>query len=393
MFILRLLKRHRLLDENDGTGSSAGGGVDTTVAQPSDAGGTPAPATESSPSQSAAPAPASGDPGTGPKTMLEAITQGLSQPRDELGRFAPKTAAELAADAAKAASGAAPAPAASPAAPAAAAQPPAQQPAAQKPGALTAEDLTPPDGASPQAAQRFQKLANAVKERDAQLEQLTAKHEEQVGYFRETFQQHGVQRPQFEQAVEVIGAINRGDYAAAEKVLLSQLQQIQLITGRATQQVDALADHPDLRDAVDNLQMAEAQAVELARLRTATAQQQATQQTQRSQQQTQQAEAQAVQQGTADVDKLCQQLQASDMDYAAIEAKLLPRLPTLLQGVPPARWSAIVKEAYDLIKANARPAAAGGGQPSAQVLRPTGTASPGAAPKTMFEAMWNRPQA
>ena len=27
--------------------------------------------------------------------MLEAITQGLAQPRDEFGRFAPKTAAEL----------------------------------------------------------------------------------------------------------------------------------------------------------------------------------------------------------------------------------------------------------------------------------------------------------
>jgi hypothetical protein len=379
----RLLLRHRLLNEFEGSGSTAGGAIDTPSA-------TPAPAPVESPAASPAPAapaaPAAAPAPTGPTTMLEAITQGLAQPRDEFGRFAPKTAAELAADAAKAATPAA-APAATPA------QPAAAKPAEPKPGAVTTEDLTPPEGLTPQAQQRFQKLANANREQAAQIESLAAKHEEQVGYLRDTFQQNGIRAEQFEQAASLIGLLNRGDVAGYQKALTQELQRVSLMTGQATQVVDALSSFPDLREKVNGLQISEADAVEIARQRQVLGQQQQARQAQQRTQQESQERTESVKAATKAVDDVCKQLQSSDMDYAAIEDQLLPRLGALLKGVPPEHWADHFKTQYQFAKETLSSARRGAPITPANVLRPTGQGSPGAAPKTMFEAMWNRPQA
>ncbi len=288
-------------------------------------------------------------------------------PRDPQGKFVPKTAADT-----------------TPAAP--------QAKPVEKAPEVKPDDLAMPDGLSAKAQQRFQALANEVKtlrESAAPVQKLTEELDmtkRQVEYVKTTFHEHGIRPEQFEQAASVIGMLNRGDLAGAQKVLENQLQQISLMTGKPVGQIDALANFPDLREAVDGLQITEQHALELARARAQRfAGERQAQQEQQARQQTQ-AEQQSVQAATKAVDDFCKKMQASDVDYQAVEEQLLPEIPNLLRGVPPAQWKGLVETQYRLLKS-----AAGRFRQTAtpsNALRPTGQASPGQAPRTMQEAMW-----
>jgi hypothetical protein len=382
--LIRLVRRavvRNIVDDGSGGGGGATGAPATPAAAPAE------------PAAPAASAPAAPEP---PKTMLEAISQGLEQsgqPRDELGRFAAKQAAEAAAAAAaaagapataQAAPGAAGAPGGAPGAAAAAAAAAGQPPGAQQPE----DELAMPEGLTPRAQERFQKLANTVREQKEVLEQ----REQQIGYLRETFQEHGIRQDQFEQAASVIGMMNRGDFAGAQRVLMEQLQQLAVLSGQPVGQIDPLANFPDLRQAVEGLQMTEEYALEVARSRAQQHARQQHQQQQDEQRQTQQQSQQAVQTATKAVDDFCRRMQGTDMDYSLIEAQLLPELQNLLAGVPPAMWAKTVETQYRLLKnaASKFKAAAPAAAP-ATVLRATGQGSPAAAPKSMHEAMWGTP--
>lgn len=379
MFLTKFLRfflfalSFRIAEEGGGGGSPA-----APPAPPSDASsaggevaGTPAAAPVSSP----APAP----------TMLDAISahfdgrtappavDATGQPRDPQGRFAPKDANGV------------PVPPAAPAVagPAAPAAPVALVPPAAKPPAA-ADDLAMPDGLQPKAQERFQRLAETVKTTTAERDEAR----QQVSYVRETFQKHGINQQQFEQAASVIGMLNTGNYQGALQALDEQRKQIALLTGQPLPGVDALSDHPDLRQAVDQLQINERDALELARARTMQAQQQRQQQQVQQTQQAQQQEQQAVQTALGEVDALVKQLQSSDIDYPAIEAQLLPSLKDLLADVPPNRWKNAVQAQYSLLKRSASAFRVSAPAPSGGVLRPTGQAAPGSVPKTTFDAMW-----
>lgn len=304
-----------------------------------------------------------------PATMLDAISRHFE--RDEQGRF--KSPAEQAASAAAAAPGALPGakPAADPLKPAAEDDPTAM-----------------PEGLGQKAQERFQKLAGTVKE----LTQQTQALNEQVGYVRDTFQQHGITQPQFEQAAEVLGMLNKGDYRGALQVLDQQRQQIALALGEPLPGVDALAGFPDLRQRVDGLLMTEADAIELARHRQTQGYQRQQYEQQQSQQREQQGQQQAIQTAQSAVDTWWKQTAATDIDAPAIEAKLLPHIPALLQGVPPAAWANVIQQQYRILKEAAgsfrrQPSPQGGGDP----LRPTGSGSaPQQRPGSMEEAMWGK---
>jgi hypothetical protein len=248
-----------------------------------------------------------------------------------------------------------------------------------------------PQGLAPASQQRFQALANEVRELRPLREQVDTQTR-QLSYVKETFESHGIKQPQFEQAASVIGMINRGDFAGAEKVLLDQLQQIALMTGRQPAQVDALSNFPDLRQAVDSLQVTEPHALEIARGRHQQLQGQQVQQRQQQEQEATLQEQQAFQQGQRAVDTFCQQMKRTDVDYGQIETQLLPHIPKMLAGVPPAQWANIVQAQYQMIKQVAAQARQGAAGSSFQSMRPTGAASPSSAPKDGFEAMWGHPR-
>ena len=357
MSIIRFLRRFTLMQA---FGEEGGGGGSSAVDAPA---AVEAPADTSAHAAAAVSAPADAP------TMLDAINRHFE--RDPLGRFK-SPAEQAAADAAAApAAQSAPKPAVDPLKPAAEDDPTAM-----------------PEGLGQKAQERFQKLAGTVKE----LTQQTQALNEQVGYVRDTFQQHGITQPQFEQAAAVLGMLNSGDYRGALKVLDDQRKQIAIALGEPLPGVDALEGFPDLRRRVDGLLMTEADAIELARHRqTQGAQQQQREQFQ-TQQREQQSQQQAVQSAQTAVDTWWKQMAATDIDATAIEAKLLPHIPALLQGVPPAAWANVIQSQYKILKEAAgsfrrQPLPQGGGDP----LRPTGSGSaPQQRPGSMEEAMWGK---
>ena len=66
---------------------------------------------------------------------------------------------------------------------------------------------------------------------------------------------NGIKQPQLEQAAQLIGMLNRGDLEGALRTLDQQRQHIALALGRPLPGVDALQDFPDLRQAVDRLEV------------------------------------------------------------------------------------------------------------------------------------------
>lgn len=262
---------------------------------------------------------------------------------------------------------------------------------------LVKPDASMPEGLTPKAQERFQVLANTNKELTAKVTEYEPIVQSALG-LQEVFKTNGVKREQFDQAMEVVGLMNRGDLEGALRVLDEQRAMISLHLGRPLPGADALANHPDLRAEVDNLQLTEARALEIARDRAARQSQQAAQQRQRQEQQHQQQEDQAAQQheqavrtGQLAVDKFCKARMADDMDYARIEPMLLAEIQGgLLQGIHPAQWPRIVEKTYGLIKQTANQSRSASS--SSSVLRPTGGESLRQAPKSMHEAMWGTPK-
>ena len=213
----------------------------------------------------------------------------------------------------------------------------------------------------------------------------------QVNYIRETFQSNGVTKDQFDKAVQFIGAVNRGDIESAQRIIGEEFSALSILAGRPLQSPDPLEQYPDLRQKVDGLQITEADALELARSRRVQAIQTQRFEQANAQQANERQEVQARQSGLNAVDEFCRRMQSSDLDYARIEAHLVPVIPELIQGVPPSRWAAVVEQQYKLIKNVAGSQRQQSQQPAAQVLRPTGSASPAAVPKTAYEAMFGEP--
>lgn len=366
MMIHRLLKRFVLMNAfEEGGGGGAGGVQVATPETPStgiDTGGSSIPAGGADAGQTSSSAPAA------PTSMLEAITKELApqteggQPRDPSGRFTTKPADS-------AAPGAVPAVAAAPVDPNAKPKP---------------EDKhAMPEGLAPASAQRFQTLVNENKEYANKLDMANR----QVEYVKTTFAEHGIRQEQFEQAAGVIGAWNRGDYATVRKILTNQLEQLAVASGEPVGAVDPLASFPDLRQRVDGLEMTEAAALQVARARTVETSHARQREQQEQQYQTQQQAETAKTQGLNAVDAFCREKQGSDIDYAAIEKILLPRVASITAGLQPSQWAAAVSNAYDLIKASA-PQRAPAPVQNTNALRPTGTASPTAKPQNMRQAMF-----
>jgi hypothetical protein len=253
-----------------------------------------------------------------------------------------------------------------------------------------------PEGLTAKAQERFQALANTNKELTARVAEFQP-IVESAKALQQTFHENGIKREQFEQAMEVVGLMNRGDLRGALAALDEQRRLIALHLGQPVPGADALAGHADLQQAVDNLQINEQHAIEIARARLVQSQQQQNAQRQQQesrQQQEQQQRADQAQQahrsGVLAVEEFSKKMQASDMDFARIEPLLLKEIQGgLLQGTAPQHWAALIQKTYNLIKQTAsQTRAAGGATPP--VLRPTGGEAPTAQPRNAYEAMWGK---
>ncbi len=282
--------------------------------------------------------------------------------RDAQGRFVAKTPEnEAAAAAAKAAAK------------------PVEQPKAKDP----INDPIP-QGLKKETGERIQAVIKIAKEQTQKAELATSQFNEVMGLIKET----RATPEQYGQTLEFLKMFNSGDPDQLEKALVAAQQTVTNIArllGKPVPGVDFLSGHQDLRDAVQNGEISQAHAEELAAAR-------ANRQlhTQMGQQHTQQGQAEQVRrQGISDLNALEVQLQASDPQFAAKRPTLLKIMQPIINRLPPTEWAAAVRDAYANIPAPV--AAAPAAKPAVPGQQPFRGKNPAgghqAEPKTLAEAI------
>lgn len=201
----------------------------------------------------------------------------------------------------------------------------------------------------------------------------------------------GTSPQQYGETLSWLSLFNSNDPKQQEKALElveSVAERLSTLLGKERTIGDPLGTHADLKDAVTKGQITAQYAKEIARTRNG--QQFRTELTTHAtqEQQQQQAAAAELHDARTGLTQLEQNLMASDPQYEAKKAILVPALKPVFAVIPPSQWVAKFQESYRNIKVNAAPARPKG-VPTNQPLRagkqPAGGQTK--APSSMFEAI------
>jgi hypothetical protein len=254
--------------------------------------------------------------------------------------------------------------------------------AAPKPDAKPGEqpkvddDLTMPEGLTPKSQQRFQKLANTVKELTAYREQAEPMVQAAMEV-QQILQENGVVQEQFERTMSYVGAFNRGDLREALRILDEEREAIAAMAGVELPGVDLLRHYPDLQQAVQQGQITRQHAAELASARRMEYERHVANEQTSSQQQQQQADQRARQEALAAIDKFLVS-KKGDLNFEARSRALEGAIVRACQGLPPSVWPTVVAELYEAAGQMLPMASSPASTPAP--LRPTGNAN-GARPR------------
>jgi hypothetical protein len=211
-------------------------------------------------------------------------------------------------------------------------------------------------------------------------------------YMVNGIQATGATPEQYGETLSWLALFNSRDPAQQEKALElveTVAERLATLLGKERTVGDPLSAHSDLKDAVTKGQITAQYAKEIARTRNG--------QTFRSElstnaQQAEQRQAQAAQElqtARNDLSTLEQTLKASDTQYEAKKAILVPALKPVFASIPPAQWKQKFQEAYRAINVGAAPKPVVKGAPTNQPLRagkqPAGGQTK--APGSMLEAI------
>lgn len=235
-----------------------------------------------------------------------------------------------------------------------------------------------PEGLQEKSQQRFTKLVEMNQQKDQELQQLKPIND----WLQNNFAQHHGGVEALETFANYFSALNSGNYQVAGQILQAQLQQYQLMTGQALQ-ANPLSDFPDLMHQVDNFEISEQHALEVARLRQQQAAYQQQHQSQQNQQKQQLMHEQQVNQAEQKIIGMVEQWKKTDVDFP-IKEKAIVEYLNGLQGVPPNQIPSLIENYYKSLGAFSLPKAS---QPNVVPLRATGKGAGNAMPKNSLEAM------
>ncbi|MGE7136026.1 hypothetical protein ACQKIE_00135 [Luteibacter sp. NPDC031894] len=233
-------------------------------------------------------------------------------------------------------------------------------------------------GLKGKAELRFREMASTIKTQAQELEPLRAAADRGQQWENMVLETKATPE-QFGQSLGYLAYINSGDPAKmgqAFDFLLGELQTLGKNIGREVPGlVDPIADHPDLAQAVTFGEMTRAAALELAQRRTVE-KRGIEHQTVTSQQATQKAE---FDKGMADVTALSEKLKAGDPAFMDKLKVLAPLLDQVRQTVAPSLWVATIEDIYKRIQVSApvvAPPAPARPPVGAMPLRATGAGAP-----------------
>jgi hypothetical protein len=256
-----------------------------------------------------------------------------------------------------------------------------------------------PKELKPETQQRIRTLIDRTK--DAETRASAA--EENFNYMVNGLKATGTTPEQYGETLSFLALFNSGDpkqQGQALEILEGMADRLATLLGVERKVGDPLANHPDLKLAIQNRQITPELAKEMARQRNQGAfRQELNTHATNAQQQERQAQAE-LNQARTDLNALEEELKQSDPLYARKKARIVPALKVAFKRMPPSQWKEAFQEAYRTVRVAAAPTQRQ--KPPAQQPMRAGKAPAGSGasaktgdtsmanggPSTMFEAMW-----
>ena len=273
--------------------------------------------------------------------------------------------------------------------------PTTEETAQQEPEQQAATDeIEMPEDLSPKAQDRFRQLANENKElkaREQDVEQLHAG----VQQIQQTIQSAFNDVSEFEEVITYATAVKEGRFEDARELLLKQVLQFEAHTGQSLTG-GLVSQYQDLSERVNNFELNQQDALELAQNRFKQEQQQQAMQRQQQQAQVQYQEQQAQQMeqeqikaaydaAVQEVAQMANQWAATDLNWQTNSESLQKFSAEHLQGkVHPSQWPMMINAHYQALRASTvrQPVTA----PLSPAV-PTGTVKK--EPSSMMDAMFS----
>lgn len=243
----------------------------------------------------------------------------------------------------------------------------------------------PKDITNPKSQERFRALATQIKDKDQQLAKVTTEYQlvrRDVDDFRALIQESTNSPQEFAQLLDYSKAVKTGNYEQALKLLDAQRTALARAAGLEIEGVDVFADHPDIKQRVDGLELDKASALELVRRRNQDKVTQQRIQVEREQRSSAQQSEAAVHAAAALIADMAKEWQEKDIDYRAKHPLLMARAKEIAADYPPALWGKALNDYYRAL-AVPKPET----KPTLTPLRPTGGSSGNKTPKTSLEAV------
>ena len=271
----------------------------------------------------------------------------------------------------------------------------AEEAALQEPEQQAATDeIEMPEDLSPKAQDRFRQLANENKElkaREQDVEQLHAG----VQQIQQTIQSAFNDVSEFEEVITYATAVKEGRFEDARELLLKQVLQFEAHTGQSLTG-GLVSQYQDLNERVNNFELNQQDALELAQNRFKQEQQQQVMQRQQQQAQVQYQAQQAQQMeqeqikaaydaAVQEVAQMANQWAATDLNWQTNSESLQKFSAEHLQGkVHPSQWPMMINAHYQALRASTvrQPVTA----PLSPAV-PTGTVKK--EPSSMMDAMFS----
>lgn len=273
--------------------------------------------------------------------------------------------------------------------------------AGEKPGEKPGEKKAPdalndpiPKDLKPATQERIRTLVKTAREVTAERDEIKSNFD----YVVQGIQATGATTEQYAETLSWLALFNSNDPEQQSKALElveNVADRLSTLLGKERTVSDPLSAHQDLKEAVQKGHITPQYAREIARTRAQGQFRQEIQTAATTEQQTREAAQQELGKARADLTALEKNLVATDPNYAAKRAVLVPILKPIFETLPPSQWAARFQQAYKDLKMAAKPTpapATGGarkGVPVNQPMRANKTPAGGQskAPGSAMEAL------
>lgn len=220
--------------------------------------------------------------------------------------------------------------------------------------AITDEDLKPLEGAKASTQERFQKITEGYKTEKARADTLAEENSRykesfdslrQLGFTDESAANDLVEFSTYRQVLA------SGNIEQFQQIMSAQIKQFQELHGKHVQiGASIISDHPDLQQKLENMEIDEPTALEVARARNLQARASRENQRQTEQAQSSQQAQAAIQSAVNDVVRMEDNWRNNDPDFNAVLPELRESIAEIKTKFHPTQWPTAIEMQYKAIK-------------------------------------------